>query len=185
MKQNIAPRNTRPHNNNAGRNRPRQPGTGLSQGHHHAHPSSFEGSEGRSGNNQRQQGNRNSGNYQQLFDKYMNLARDCLSAGDRVEAEFHYQHADHYLRLINERAASERTDRSREPRQNDSPQQAPVVQNIPVPNIPAPSIPAPSIPAQIEQPQDAAPKIAAPRHNRYRKKVQQPVESKQENVPTP
>lgn len=43
------------------------------------------------------------GNHQQLFDKYMNLARDSLTAGDRVAAEFNYQHADHYLRLMNER----------------------------------------------------------------------------------
>ena len=26
-----------------------------------------------------------------------------MSCGDRVTAEFHYQHADHYLRLLNER----------------------------------------------------------------------------------
>ncbi len=45
-------------------------------------------------------GNRN---YQQLFDKYMNLAKEALSGGDRVAAEFHYQYADHYLRLMNER----------------------------------------------------------------------------------
>lgn len=58
-------------------------------------------------------GNRN---YQQLFDKYTNLAREALSGGDRVAAEFHYQYADHYLRLINERqnqrVASERYKRS-------------------------------------------------------------------------
>ena len=43
------------------------------------------------------------GNHQQMFDKYMNLARDSLTAGDRVAAEFNYQHADHFLRLMNER----------------------------------------------------------------------------------
>lgn len=45
-------------------------------------------------------GNRN---YQQLFDKYTNLAKEALGSGDRVAAEFNYQYADHYLRLINER----------------------------------------------------------------------------------
>lgn len=45
----------------------------------------------------------NSRNYQQLFDKYTALARDSLTIGDRVTAEFHYQYADHYLRLINEK----------------------------------------------------------------------------------
>ncbi len=47
--------------------------------------------------------NNHRGNYQQMFDKYTNLARESLAAGDRVAAEFHYQHADHYLRLQNER----------------------------------------------------------------------------------
>lgn len=47
--------------------------------------------------------NNHRGNHQQMFDKYMNLARDSLTAGDRVAAEFNYQHADHYLRLMNER----------------------------------------------------------------------------------
>ncbi|RZI46966.1 DUF4167 domain-containing protein [Candidatus Finniella inopinata] len=42
-------------------------------------------------------------NYQHLFDKYMNLAREALSCGDRVAAEYNYQHADHYLRVLNER----------------------------------------------------------------------------------
>ena len=58
------------------------------------------------------------GNHQQLFDKYMNLARDSLTAGDRVSAEFHYQHADHYLRLMNERSQDRdlRPDRRPQPR---------------------------------------------------------------------
>ncbi|MBY0463257.1 MAG: DUF4167 domain-containing protein [Alphaproteobacteria bacterium] len=47
--------------------------------------------------------NAHRGNHQQMFDKYMNLARDSLTAGDRVAAEFNYQHADHFLRLMNER----------------------------------------------------------------------------------
>ncbi len=58
-------------------------------------PPRYENSKPRSPN-----GNRN---YQQLFDKYNNLAREALSGGDRVAAEFHYQYADHYLRLMNER----------------------------------------------------------------------------------
>jgi hypothetical protein len=32
----------------------------------------------------------------------MNQAKDALSSGDRVQAEFFYQHADHYLRILNE-----------------------------------------------------------------------------------
>ena len=38
---------------------------------------------------------------QQSFDRYSTLARDALTMGDRVIAEGYYQHAEHYLRLIN------------------------------------------------------------------------------------
>ena len=38
---------------------------------------------------------------QQSFDRYTTLARDALTMGDRVIAEGYYQHAEHYLRLIN------------------------------------------------------------------------------------
>ncbi|VXC78922.1 conserved hypothetical protein [Oceanicaulis sp. 350] len=35
-----------------------------------------------------------------IYDKYMQLARDASSAGDRVMAENYYQHAEHYLRIV-------------------------------------------------------------------------------------
>ncbi len=68
---------------------------------------------GRNNNKQRQQ-NRNSnfdggnsnrmrGNAHQLMDKYLSMARDAASAGDRVLAENYYQHADHYYRVVNAR----------------------------------------------------------------------------------
>jgi hypothetical protein len=41
--------------------------------------------------------------YQQQYDKYIANARDSLGIGDRVEAEGHFQHAEHYLRQLNER----------------------------------------------------------------------------------
>jgi len=34
-------------------------------------------------------------------EKYLTMARDALSDGDRVLAENYFQHADHYLRVIN------------------------------------------------------------------------------------
>lgn len=34
-------------------------------------------------------------------DKYLGLAKDALSSGDRVESEYYLQHADHYLRILN------------------------------------------------------------------------------------
>src|SRR5579862_342714 len=41
------------------------------------------------------------GNAYQVFEKYLALARDAHSAGDRVAAENYYQHAEHYYRIIN------------------------------------------------------------------------------------
>ncbi|MBL8702630.1 MAG: DUF4167 domain-containing protein [Alphaproteobacteria bacterium] len=42
------------------------------------------------------------GNAFQILEKYLALARDAQSAGDRIAAENYYQHAEHYFRLINE-----------------------------------------------------------------------------------
>jgi Domain of unknown function (DUF4167) len=42
------------------------------------------------------------GNAFQIAEKYQTLARDSQSAGDRVLAESYLQHAEHYLRMINE-----------------------------------------------------------------------------------
>lgn len=39
------------------------------------------------------------GTAQQVQEKYLNLARDASSAGDRIAAEGYYQHAEHYFRL--------------------------------------------------------------------------------------
>jgi hypothetical protein len=39
------------------------------------------------------------GTAQQLTDKYLSLARDANSSGDRIIAENFYQHADHYFRI--------------------------------------------------------------------------------------
>jgi len=41
------------------------------------------------------------GNSYQLFEKYMALARDAQSAGDRIATENYLQHAEHYHRLMN------------------------------------------------------------------------------------
>ncbi len=43
------------------------------------------------------------GNAHQVYEKYIGLARDALSAGDRVSAETYYQHAEHYYRVLNAR----------------------------------------------------------------------------------
>src|ERR1041384_6588770 len=40
------------------------------------------------------------GSAQQIAEKYATLARDAMSAGDRVMAENYLQHAEHYNRII-------------------------------------------------------------------------------------
>ena len=40
------------------------------------------------------------GNAQQVLDKYLVLARDALSAGDRISSENYFQHAEHYFRIL-------------------------------------------------------------------------------------
>lgn len=44
-------------------------------------------------------------NPQQNLDRYIALARSAASSGDRIEAENYYQHAEHYLRLLNRTVA--------------------------------------------------------------------------------
>lgn len=41
------------------------------------------------------------GTAQQVLDRYLVLARDAYTSGDRVASESYYQHADHYHRLVN------------------------------------------------------------------------------------
>ena len=40
------------------------------------------------------------GTAQQVHEKYLSLARDAMSAGDRISAEGFFQYADHYFRLF-------------------------------------------------------------------------------------
>jgi hypothetical protein len=40
------------------------------------------------------------GNAYQVHEKYLQLARDAQSSGDRVAAENYFQHAEHYYRII-------------------------------------------------------------------------------------
>ena len=50
----------------------------------------------------RKNGSRNNTNAPKLFEKYSNLAREALSAGDKILSENYFQHADHFKRIINE-----------------------------------------------------------------------------------
>ena len=44
--------------------------------------------------------NRNKGNISQQYNKYLKLAKDTFSSGDRIQAEYYYQFTDHYYRLM-------------------------------------------------------------------------------------
>ena len=42
------------------------------------------------------------GNIHQMHEKYLSLARDATSSGDRVAAENYFQHAEHYYRVLSQ-----------------------------------------------------------------------------------
>jgi len=55
------------------------------------------------------------GNAWQVNEKYQTLARDAMTSGDRVQAENYLQHAEHYLRIINQIQESENRQRGGAP----------------------------------------------------------------------
>jgi len=55
-----------------------------------------------SGNQMNRIDSRARGNAPQLLDKYKKLAQDSQHNGDRVQAEYFLQYADHYFRVIND-----------------------------------------------------------------------------------
>jgi len=99
------------HNQNGRHMRGRRNGNGHS---HHGNNGNGGGSSTHSGNGQRRVNPRVQtfdsngpdvrirGNALQINEKYLTLARDAMSAGDRVLAESYFQHAEHYQRFINE-----------------------------------------------------------------------------------
>ena len=58
------------------------------------------------------------GTPQQIIDKYQQLHRDAVLAGDRVNAENFAQHAEHYLRLLAEAQKEIDAKRDEQERQN-------------------------------------------------------------------
>ena len=43
---------------------------------------------------------RNKGNITQQYQKYLKLAKESSTSGDRIQSEYYYQFADHYSRLM-------------------------------------------------------------------------------------
>ena len=40
---------------------------------------------------------------EKLFEKYSNLAKEAMSSGDQTSSENYFQHADHYMRIIEDK----------------------------------------------------------------------------------
>ena len=51
---------------------------------------------------------KNNQNASKLVEKYTNLAREALSNGDKILSENYLQHADHFMRILNERESFRR-----------------------------------------------------------------------------
>jgi len=51
----------------------------------------------------RKNAGRNNHNASKLIEKYSNLAREALSNGDRILSENYFQHAEHFIRVLEEK----------------------------------------------------------------------------------
>ena len=60
-------------------------------------------------NFQRKIPGRNNHNAPKLIEKYNNLAREALSAGDKILSENYFQHADHFTRIFTEQEKFKKT----------------------------------------------------------------------------
>ena len=58
-----------------------------------------------SDNFKRKSPGRNNHNAPKLIEKYNDLAREALSNGDKILSENYLQHADHFMRILNEKEA--------------------------------------------------------------------------------
>lgn len=63
--------------------------------------------------------NRARGNATQLLEKYKNMARDAQMAGDRVNAEYYLQFADHYFRVLADNRARQEEQNPRQRSRDD------------------------------------------------------------------
>mgnify|MGYP001418799404 CR=1 FL=1 len=57
-------------------------------------------------NFQRKSPGRNNHNASKLIEKYSNLAREALSNGDKILSENYFQHAEHFIRVLEEKENS-------------------------------------------------------------------------------
>jgi len=127
------------------------------------------------------------GNAYQVFERYIAMAREASSGGDRVAAENLYQHAEHYYRIMQANGEGQQNqmgqnrpmtpaDTEMNPGDMDgdgqSPQPQPPVQQY-QPQPPQPHSPQPHNPQHYQQPQHQQP----PRHTQpYAQPQHQPVQ---------
>ncbi len=61
------------------------------------------------------------GNANQVAEKYLALAKDATSSGDHIVAENYFQHAEHYIRLVNEASGGNEANKISNARRNEKP----------------------------------------------------------------
>ena len=64
-------------------------------------------------NFQRKIPGRNNHNASKLIEKYNNLAREALSIGDKILSENYFQHADHFMRILNDKEMQKKSNSSK------------------------------------------------------------------------
>jgi len=110
------------------------------------------------------------GSAQQILDKFLALARDATSAGDRIAAEGYFQHAEHYYRVLNkDRDDQPKNTQNDRPQRDDRPQQNAAPQGRDTaPQPSADAAPqeqaAPEVP--VDAPVEATVEIPKPRRKR-------------------
>ena len=73
-------------------------------------------------NFQRKSPGRNNQNASKLIEKYSDLAREALSNGDKILSENYFQHADHFMRIQDEKEKNRivQNDLSKTSKEDDS-----------------------------------------------------------------
>jgi len=82
-------------------------------------PSSRQGGKSNRGPGNHRNEQKIRGNPKQLVEKYQNQARECLQAGDRMQAEYYFQFAEHYYRVLNENRNNSANQSDRDGQQNN------------------------------------------------------------------
>ena len=76
-------------------------------------------------NNQPRNNFRSTQSAEKLFEKYSALAKEALSSGDKTLSENYYQHADHFMRIIQDKNKNQ-TQPQPQPQPQNKPFEKPV-----------------------------------------------------------